>query len=142
MKLYLNAENNGTPGTMFHSFTMKKVGPGYRTIEYRSSDFEPHDYFTKNIYTNRPIPSEFATLSKIKRDFEGIENLFVFTVEGHYNIHTTLIQVIVECQTEQQFEEVKNYYALKNTCLFWNNHTKYKWLTNVPAKVMKTWVQK
>ena len=121
------------PGLNVHCFEMKKIGKGFKTINY-----EWHNTGVVFNYTgNDQILSQHTTLTKIKNDFcsKNDDTLFTCVIDGNLQAPSQIIQLIVECgslEMKQQVSELlKPGLGLNFECL------SYAWVDQLPQDVLQ-----
>ena len=119
---------------------MGKKGRGFKTEEYRTSYRKVHNYYTETSDILLEAPKGYETLGGIKKGFVNDKLAFICVVEGNLTAPTTLIQLIVECETLEQLNTVKQHYTEKPEYIDCTYHVNYTWLNDIPNDVLDNWL--
>lgn len=121
-------------GIDIHCFEMKKVGKGWKTMNYNW-----HNNGILDPYIIEQVLPQHSTLSKIRKDFVvTLPNHYVICViDGNLVAPSCIFQLIVECRNQNQYNEVVNILqdqpGLNSNCLL-----EYKWVDEIPSSVLKS----
>lgn len=125
----------------FHSWTMERMGNGFKTVEYRTNFVKYIDHFSLDKRVLLPVKPEHRNASSIKSSFKNTKHLFTCVVEGHLESPTAIIQFVVECRSEEDLKIIKSRYSLNRTFLGWTYWPEYAWVTDIPKDVLNKWLE-
>ena len=118
-------------------FEMKKVNFGWKTIAY---SWNRSGYIIPDRCNSNIVLKEHSTLTKIKNDFIG-EYYVRFVALMGYPIRvtapSTIYQVIIECETQEESENVRKILQKNKDHLSFSFMLEYEYVNDIPIDILK-----
>jgi hypothetical protein len=117
-------------------FEMKKVNFGWKTIAY---NWNRSGYIIPDQCNPNNVLKEHSTLTKIKNDFIGEYYIrFVIDYPIRVTAPSTIYQVIIECETLKENEDVRKILQENKDRLSFSLMLEYEYVNDIPIDVLKT----
>ena len=116
-------------------FEMKKVNFGWKTIAY---SWNRSGYIIPDRCNSNIVLKEHSTLTKIKNDFIGEYYVrFVALMGYHLTAPSTIYQVIIECETQEESENVRKILQKNKDHLSFSFMLEYEYVNDIPIDILK-----
>jgi hypothetical protein len=130
-------EEGEQPAIKAYYFRMVKKGNGWKTDGFFTRDTDKIPPIAE-WSTDEPIPLRYATLSKIKQSFSECTPL-TYVIDGHLSAPSDIYQVVVKFHNTDDWNEREALWKGTKKSLCYDIHYEYKYVSDVPKKVIANW---